>query len=382
MKVLALDQFSDPGGAQQVLVELLPAIAARGWQATIGLPGRGELFGRVRQLGFETARVACGPYRSGEKSAGDLFRFAMDVPRLAAQVRRLGADADLIYVNGPRLLPGVALSGVKAPVLFHAHSYLPPGRTRDLAGRALRNMDAAVVAACEFVAAPWREWVPAERVQVIYNGVAGPEAPVWRGIGRTIGRTIGCIGRIAPEKGQVEFVHAAQLILPSLPDARFVIHGAALFAEAAALRYAEEVRALADGLPVEFAGWAADVNAALAGLDLLLAPCMGQEATTRVILEAFAAGVPVIAFPSGGIPEVLEDGRTGWLAGSIEEMAGIAVEVLRNPERAAEVSAVARREWELRFTRHRFQEQVLDCMEQSSRCAAPHASQRRVARAV
>ena len=48
----------------------------------------------------------------------------------------------------------------------------------------------------------------------------------------------------------------------------------------------------------------------MAGLDLLLVPSTGPEATTRVILEAYAAGVPVIAFPSGGIPEVagtLED---------------------------------------------------------------------------
>jgi len=41
-----------------------------------------------------------------------------------------------------------------------------------------------------------------------------------------------------------------------------------------------------------------------ARLDLLLVPSTGPEATTRVIPEAYVAGVPVIAFPSGGIPEV------------------------------------------------------------------------------
>ena len=47
---------------------------------------------------------------------------------------------------------------------------------------------------------------------------------------------------------------------------------------------------------MEFAGWVADIYAALAEIDVLVVPSVGPEATTRVILEAFAAGVPVIAF--------------------------------------------------------------------------------------
>ena len=69
--------------------------------------------------------------------------------------------------------------------------------------------------------------------------------------------------------------------------------------------YERDVRAAATGLPVEFAGWAANVYDALENIDVLLVPSAPHEATTRVILEAFAAGVPVVAFPSGGIPEIL-----------------------------------------------------------------------------
>jgi glycosyltransferase involved in cell wall biosynthesis len=362
MKLLLLDQFSDPGGAQQALLELLPAIRERGWQATVGLPGSGDLFGRVEALGFPTAQIACGPYGAGSKSWRDVGQLAVDAPRLSRQVRRLAKGIDLIHVNGPRLLPGVALAGTGVPVVFQSHSFLPPGRSRALAGASLRRLGASVVAACEFTAAPWREFVPAERIQVIYNGVTGPDAPVWRG-GSTV---IGCIGRIAPEKGQAEFVRAAQMVAVARPEAEFLVYGKALFGDLAAEKYQEEVRTAAVGLNLRFAGWTPDVYSALTGIDLLLVPSVGHEATTRVILEAFAAGVPVIALKCGGIPEVVEDGHTGWLAESADQMAEIALQVLRSRDRMRAVSQAGREDWEKRFTQKRYQSELLDALERAT----------------
>ena len=115
------------------------------------------------------------------------------------------------------------------------------------------------------------------------------------------------------------------------------------------------MRAAAAGLPVEFAGWVDDVYACMAQLDLLLVPSAGHEATTRVILEAFAAGVPVIAFPSGGIPEVVEDGVTGLLANTSEEMAQRAIELLTgDARRLISMAQAARQSWSRRFTLERY----------------------------
>jgi glycosyltransferase involved in cell wall biosynthesis len=348
MNLLVLDQFSELGGAQQALSELLPAMRARGWSGTLAMPGEGEMFERARAAGFATARIACGPYRSGSKTLADTARFATDTLRIAAQVRRLARGVDLIYINGPRVLPGVALAAVPVPVLFHAHSLLPGGTVRALARAAAQRTKARVIAACEFVAAPWQGVCP---VRVIYNGVAGPPSPVWRGGSLRIG----CIGRIAPEKGQMEFVQAARAILRERADARFVIHGASLFGDTS---YEAKVREAAANLPVEFAGWTSDVYRALAGIDLLLVPSAGHEATTRVILEAYAAGVPVIAFRSGGIPEIVEHGVTGFLAGSVEEMASMAQTPL-----LAEMSRAACCRWEQRFTQERYHREVLEAIE-------------------
>jgi glycosyltransferase involved in cell wall biosynthesis len=355
MNVLVLDQFSDPGGAQQVLLELLPAMREAGWRALVGLPGDGELFARIRQLGFEVERIDCGPYTSGRKSAADLARFAAGTPRLAMQIRHLAKriDAGIVYVNGPRLLPAAAMAGAGRPVLFHAHSYLGPGAVRRMAGAALRRMNASVVAQCEFVASPWREFA---RVSVIYNGVNGPASAPTRSQGGP--PLVGCIGRIAPEKGQREFVAAARRIHAAMPECRFAIYGAPLFGERAGEEYAAQVRADAEGLPVEFAGWVDDIAACMARLDLLLVPSCGIEATTRVILEAFAWGVPVLAFTSGGIPEVVEDGVNGRLAKDSETMADYAIGLLRG-DRGAAMAKAARESWERRFTLARFRTEML-----------------------
>ena len=356
MNLVLLDQFSDLGGAQKNLLELLPAIREAGWRALVGLPGKGELFEQVRALGFETERIDCGPYESGRKSAADVTRFVAGTPRLAAQMRRMATrvDAGLVYLNGPRLLPAAAMAGTGRPVLFHSHSYLGPGVMRRMAAAAIGRLNATVIAQCEFVAAPWKP-----HVSVVYNGVAGPARTPARVAGPA--PRVGCIGRIAPEKGQREFVAAASRIHRALPDCRFAIYGSPLFGDSAAERYAAQVRSEAGGLPVDFAGWVEDVYSAMEQLDLLLVPSAGHEATTRVILEAFAAGLPVIAFPSGGIPEVVDHGVTGMLAKGVEEMTECAIELLTGERRAAMVAA-ARESWERRFTLERYRREMMAAM--------------------
>jgi glycosyltransferase involved in cell wall biosynthesis len=353
VNVLLLDQYSDLGGAQQVLLELLPAMRGRGWRAVVGLPGSGKLFERIRGLGIEAERIDC---------ASELRQYVAQTPRLAGQIRNLAdrVGADLVYLNGPRVVPAAALAGLECPAIFHSHSWLPAGMARTAAGVALRRMEARVVANCEFVASQWRRFIRAERISVVINGVAGPaERKVRRSDGTM---RIGCIGRIGPEKGQREFVMAAARIQEALPDCRFVVCGEALFGSADARRYAAEVRREAAGLLMEFRGWVGDVYDVLAELDLLLVPSNGPEATTRVIPEAFAAGVPAIAFHTGGISEVVENGVTGVLVRSVEEMVREAVALLSDRGRRDSMARAARNAWERRFTKEKFQEQILEIM--------------------
>ena len=136
--------------------------------------------------------------------------------------------------------------------------------------------------------------------------------------------------------------------------------------------YAAQVRTEAAGLPVEFAGWVDDIYACMAQLDLLLVPSAGHEATTRVILEAFAAGLPVIAFASGGIPEVVEDGVTGLLANTSEHMARLAIELLTgDARRLTSIAQAAHESWARRFTLDRYRRQMMSAIQAAARSATP-----------
>lgn len=359
MRILLLDQYSDRGGGQMMLLNTLCAIRQRGWNALVALPGNGLLFEEVAALGFRTAKIDCGSYSSGRKSALDAARFVAETPRLARQIAGLVERfaPRLIYINGPRLLPSAAFARVPAPVLFHAHTGMPSAAQQWLAGIAVRELSAKVVAVSKSVAASWQRFAP---VSIVYNGVRGPLCP--SPPRPATPPRIGCIGRISPEKGQREFLQVASIVLQSIPNARFFIYGAALFGDPVAEQYEQKLRAIAATMPVEFPGWVDDVYYAFANLDLLLVPSVWPEPNALVILEAFAAGVPVLAFRAGGIPEFLDQ-----LSDTPEEMARMAIAVLTSPERYEALAQAGREAWQKSFQPARYRQQITEATEEAAR---------------
>src|SRR6478752_1417002 len=105
MNVLFLDQSSDGGGGQRCLADVIDESVRRGWRATVGLPGPGFLMDTAQASGADMVIVPSGRYRS-------YFRFGVDVVRQYGEIRRLVGDTafDLVYVNGPRLLPAAVMA--------------------------------------------------------------------------------------------------------------------------------------------------------------------------------------------------------------------------------------------------------------------------------
>ena len=169
MNVLLLDQFSDVGGAQRCLLDLLPAMQVRGWRTVVAAPGEGDLFRRAQAAGAIVKHVSCGPYSMGTKTAGDILRFARQQPRLKRQILDLIEEyrIGLLYVNGPRMTPAAVWAGRRVPVVFHCHSHVPKPYATWLVARPLARIGATVISSSRFTAAS----IGLESA-VIYNGVA------------------------------------------------------------------------------------------------------------------------------------------------------------------------------------------------------------------
>ncbi len=353
MDVLFLDQFSELGGAQKCLLDLLPAIEARGWNASAALPGDGPLVRILRERGVQVHSIPCGPYRSGSKGVADLVRFTSDLREQVKKLRLL--EFDLLYVNGPRMLAAAALAfGDRAPVLFHAHSRIPGGPQSWLADWSLRRLNATVVA-CARAVAPC---VAGDKLKLIPNGTADMGcATDSLTVAARNGWRIGMIGALRPEKGQVEFLRAAAILAPEFKDVRFVLCGSPADPQG---DYFRTVEKHFEFLPVDFLGWQDDIAAVLAELDLLVIASK-SEGMPRVMLEAFSAGVPVVAFPVGGIPEVIRDGETGFLT---QDLAARLGEVIRGGHGLLQkIATNARREWEQKYTVEIYRKNITGLME-------------------
>ena len=215
MNILFLDQFSDLGGAQQCLLDLIPAVQNAGWQPHVALPGDGRLLSRLGDMGVPTHPIQCGPYSSGRKSSADTLRFACQLPFLIAAIRKLARrlKADLLYVNGSRVLPAAAwCASGRLPLVYHCHNRLEQRSAQRLAGLSIRLARAEVVTCCRFAAEPLTSYTRAVTIHLVHNGVP-PSPDPFPNSSRESFTRIGLVGRIGPEKGQMEFLQAATACL-------------------------------------------------------------------------------------------------------------------------------------------------------------------------
>ncbi len=140
---------------------------------------------------------------------------------------------------------------------------------------------------------------------------------------------VGIIGRITPLKGHLHFIKAMARISRVVPRLKIWIIGDAPASKEA---YKEEVQVLVRRLGLwhctEFLGTQRDIPGILAYLDLVVLATTTHEAFGRVIVEAQAAGVPVVATKVGGVIDIIEDAKNGLLVPPADSK-GMAEAILR-----------------------------------------------------
>jgi glycosyltransferase involved in cell wall biosynthesis len=153
--------------------------------------------------------------------------------------------------------------------------------------------------------------------------------------------TIGVVARLAPQKGHRVLFDALPTVRAAIPDVYARLVGHEELSTTAELRAYAVERGVSD--LVAFEGFRPDVAQVMADLDVFVLPSL-WEGFGLVLLEAMAAGRPVVASAVGPIPEIVVDGVTGLLVppGDPAALADAIVRLLRDPELAAALGRAGR----------------------------------------
>ena len=329
--VLLIANYADRvGGGEESLLGLVRQLDRRRFVTTVLVPGEGELAAALRAGGVAVEVIALGVIRPWTLPA--VLRRVWTL-RKAVRAHR----TRLVHAQGTRgaLYAALALWRTGIPLVWHVRVVDPD----PWADRVLLRRSTAVIANSQATAARFARYAESSsKVEVIYNGIdlAGyrrgpvPAAPSSFGIpdGHPV---VTFAGRLEHGKGPDLFIEAARLIHQKRPDVYFLVVGDG------PLRSVLHTRVNEQRLPVVLIGRQADLRVALAVSHVLVAPSR-QEAFGRVLIEAMALGVPVVAARVGGIPEVCTDGRTALLVPA-EDPRALADAVLRTLENRAATAA-------------------------------------------
>src|SRR6476469_6536323 len=278
-------------------------------------------------------------------------RFDLRVVKRIANIVR-NEDYDLIHAHTPRtaLVGRLAARKAGVPFIYHVHS--PAGRdsTRRLLNWVNATTEWAVVRGADrliAVSPSVRDYminrgISAERITCVPNGVPNatlhverrPPAGVW---------TLGAVALFRPRKG-IEVLLEALAVLRSR-DVNVRLRAVGGFETA---EYKAEVLGLAERLglagAIDWIGFTRSVNRELAKINLFTLPSLFGEGLPMVVLEAMAAGLPVIASRVEGVPEAVVHRETGLLVepGSVSQLARSIEEIIEGEINYCELSRGAR----------------------------------------
>jgi glycosyltransferase involved in cell wall biosynthesis len=230
---------------------------------------------------------------------------------------------------------------------------------RGAAARWLFDRTDALIAVSEGIAAGLRAaGTPAARVTVVPGAVdverfrpAADGESIRLELGLGTAPVVGCVARMVPGRGHDVLLRAVARLRERLPDARLVLVGRG--EERPALE--RQVRELGVEKTVVFAGYrGTDLPVVVAALDCVVLLGTGSEESCRAVLEAMAAGRPVVAAAVGAVPETVVHGETGWIVEATPEAVAARLEAtLRDRASARRMGEAGRRRVEALFTPER-----------------------------
>jgi glycosyltransferase involved in cell wall biosynthesis len=372
MKILFYNHTGKVSGAERLLLMILAGLDRGVIDPVVACPEQESLAKLVSDLDVRVETVP-GLEARFTWRVDQLVRYLGSFYQVISQVRRTitRVKPDLIHANSIRsgLVATAATIGLGTRVVWHLHDLLPRHPLSTLIRAfAVLSRRTHMIAVSQAVAENFcGAFVPLRgRVSVILNAIdlelfhPEPTAKQEKRAELQLNNAdplIGIVGLITPRKGQLELLHAFAKVLIDLPAAVLLIVGAPLFNRdqeyldllnkgAAELGIAKSVRML---------GARSDVAAIMQALDLLVVNS-SAEPFGLVALEAMACSTPVLAAATGGLKEIIQHGKDGWLVPLRNEqaLATAIVNLSRQPQLRASLASEGRRTVTSRFGSDRY----------------------------
>lgn len=333
----------EPGGTERQMIELVRRLDPSRWSIHLAcFHARGSWFGRI-----------AGSVASVTEFPVDTFR-RVDALRHLWAFSRWCRDRAVAIVHTTELysnifgLPGAALAGV--PVRIGSRRGMNGDKSRAQVGLQRAAYSCAHIIVANSRAAAARlidERVPAHKIAIIPNGL---DLRAFRRPARQQPpRRVAVVANLRPGKGHDVLIDAAVEVLRHQPDATFEAIGDGSERN----RLMARARARQVGRAFTFAGHREDIPARLAETDIFVFPSL-SEALPNAVLEAMAAGLPIVASNVGGIPELISHERTGLLVapGDAAALAASLLRVMTEPSLAARLGNAARVAAQARYSFH------------------------------
>jgi glycosyltransferase involved in cell wall biosynthesis len=349
MRILQICSAREIGGGERHLADLANALAGRGHDVFAALSSASPVRSLLSSL--PSGNIVELPMRNSLNLATGM--------KLLKFVRL--NEIEIVHAHLARDYPLAALvtAAPRARLVLTRHVLFPLNPIHRLTLRRTQRVIAVSRAVADSLLA--QRVFDSKKILTIHNGIdianfaktmsehAAHRAP-----------RIGTIGHLAPIKGQEDFVRAAALVNQSRPDIEFVIAGEDK-------SHARENRIALEKLidessmndKVKLVGWIDDVPGFLSTLDLFVSSARAEPFGLSIV-EAMAAGVPVVATASEGAREIIEDQQTGRLVpiGDIASLANTIIELINDKSERRRLAQNAETEAGERFSLARMVEQT------------------------
>ena len=365
---------SSMGGIDAILPELIHGLDKKRYQVIVALPKQGDYVDRYRDAGAKVVFVEFNTIQRKRKLIATLYSLA----RLGPSVFRLyeiirNHNVKIVHTQKINTLDGdiaARLAGVKAVHSIHEQPATPMFVWKLMAKLVYLIADRIIVTCDETFRKIPELSARRPKVNKVYNGITIPplislnDAARRDVLGNSIvgeAQIVGMVARLAPNKGQTTFLHAAPKVLAKFPDTQFVVVGDITSETSWEIEYREYLHRLAEHSgangAIHFLGKRLDIYPILQALDIFVHPATSDILPT-VVIQAMAVGKPIVVTSVGGLPELINHDFTGIVVPPVKPvaLAEAIMWILKNPKKSREMGVSAQKIAYSKFSRETYVE--------------------------